>query len=58
MLRLNCTASRLLGWVRTKEDYQEQTGETVNSNDWAVGDTLKILTTDVFALADNKTKEF
>ena len=29
MLRLNCTASRLLGWVRSKEDDQEQTGEIV-----------------------------
>ncbi|WP_171394534.1 hypothetical protein, partial [Vibrio mediterranei] len=54
MLRINCTASRLLGWVRSKTEFEQEIEATAPiSNDvWQVGDGLKIGTNSVLALTD------
>ncbi|MGR5299378.1 DUF4942 domain-containing protein, partial [Vibrio mediterranei] len=54
MLRINCTVSRLLGWVRSKAEFEQEIEATTPiSNDvWQVGDGLKIGTHSVLALTD------
>ncbi|MFV8456180.1 DUF4942 domain-containing protein [Vibrio owensii] len=57
MLRLNCTVSRLLGWVRSKAEFEQETESAKPLADvvWQVGDQLKVLPSAVFALADKRT---
>lgn len=57
MLRLNCTVSRLLGWVRSKAEFEQETESAKPLADavWQVGDQLKVLPSAVLALADKRT---
>lgn len=52
MLRFNVTVSRILGWVRHKEDFAEETeGKVkVDNQTWGIGDELKILPSTILAL--------
>jgi len=54
MLRFNVTVSRILGWVRSKEDFAQENEDTktVNDNVWQVGDNLKIIPSSILALTD------
>ena len=52
MLRLNVTVSRLLGWIKDKSDYVNETGETEPIPDtiWKTTGSLKITTSSVLAI--------
>jgi hypothetical protein len=51
MLRFNVTVSRLLGWVRSKEEFAEEAETEVPSETvWAVSDSMKILPSTVLKL--------
>ncbi|GAA5141223.1 class I SAM-dependent methyltransferase [Thalassotalea piscium] len=52
MLRLNVTVSRLLGWVRSKDEFVEesQCTETVNDNVWAISDDMKVTPSNILML--------
>lgn len=54
MLRFNATVSRLLGWVRSKEEFDEdaQNTKTTKSSVWAVGDALRISPNAILKLND------
>ncbi|WP_026959853.1 class I SAM-dependent methyltransferase [Aliagarivorans taiwanensis] len=56
MLRLNVTASRLLGWVRNKEEFQEQAAwpTAITPDVWALSDDMKLLPQQMLALADKR----
>ncbi|OES24500.1 class I SAM-dependent methyltransferase [Alteromonas macleodii] len=58
MLRFNVTASRVLGWVREKAEFDSETQSKKPTDDavWAVGDSLKVLPSNVLALADKTTQ--
>ncbi len=57
MLRLNCTVSRLLGWVRSKEEFEQETESNtpVSESVWHSGDNLKVQASTVLALTHSKT---
>lgn len=42
MLRFNVTASRLLGWVRTKDEFTSEVDVEVKNSDWEVLDLLHV----------------
>lgn len=54
MLRFNITVSRLLGWIRNKDDFEFEADVKTPVADeiWRIGDTLKILPSTVLALTD------
>jgi hypothetical protein len=56
MLRFNVTVSRLLGWVREKEDFVNETDGKVIMDDkaWNVRDTLKLIPDSILALTVKK----
>ena len=48
LLRLNVTVARILGWVRSKEEFESETDIVdVADSIWSVGDALKILPSQV-----------
>lgn len=52
MLRLNVVCSRLLGWIRSKEQFEQECEckQPISDSVWSSGDTLKILPSQVLAL--------
>lgn len=51
MLKFNIVVSRILGWVRSKEEFCQETDiKNVDDSMWSVGDNLKILPSTVLAL--------
>ena len=51
MLKFNIVVSRILGWVRSKDEFAQETDiKNVDDNTWSVGDNLKILPSTVLAL--------
>ncbi|MCG9575478.1 DUF4942 domain-containing protein [Vibrio tubiashii] len=56
MLRLNVTVSRLLGWVRTKEQFEQEGdfAKPIDATIWNVSNTLKVLPSTVLALTDKR----
>lgn len=51
MLRFNCTVSRLLGWVRSKAEFEsEAQTKAVSDEVWHSGDNMKLLPSSVLAL--------
>ncbi|ELA9367438.1 DUF4942 domain-containing protein [Vibrio parahaemolyticus] len=52
MLRLNCVCSRLLGWVRSKAEFEQECEckQPISDSVWASGDKLKVLPQQVLAL--------
>lgn len=51
MLRFNTVAARVLGWVRSKEDFSEETDINNVSNEiWSLSDTMKIQTSQVLGI--------
>lgn len=50
MLRLNVTASRILGWVRSRDEFAQESDSVADDSAWQVGDSLKILPSNVLAL--------
>ncbi|MFY2508841.1 DUF4942 domain-containing protein [Vibrio pectenicida] len=56
ILRLNCTVSRLLGWVRSKAEFEQETEckKPINEKVWQVGDNLKVQPSTVLALTHRK----
>jgi hypothetical protein len=54
MLRFNVTVSRLLGWVRHKEDYSsELEADTVSDEVWEISEGMSIVSGDVLRLTNN-----
>lgn len=54
MLRFNVTVSRLLGWVRHKEDYSsELETDTVSDEVWEISEGMSIVSGDVLRLTNN-----
>ncbi|EGR0468576.1 DUF4942 domain-containing protein [Vibrio cholerae] len=56
MLRFNVTASRILGWVRSKNEFEQENDmkKSVSTDIWVVADEMKIQPTYILALT-NKT---
>ncbi|HAS6026887.1 class I SAM-dependent methyltransferase [Vibrio vulnificus] len=54
MLRLNVTASRLLGWVRSKAEFEHEVDNLVSDAVWNLSDGLKILPQNILHLADKR----
>jgi hypothetical protein len=54
MLRLNVTVSRLLGWVRSKEEYanETETTSTVEDSVWSISDRMKVQASNILMLTD------
>lgn len=51
MLRLNTTVSRILGWVRSKDNFTEETGEKAPSDAvWNISETMKVLPSSMLKL--------
>ncbi len=51
MLRFNCTVSRLLGWVRSKAEFEtEAQTKTVSDAVWCSGEKMKLQPSSVLAL--------
>ncbi|EJL6679602.1 DUF4942 domain-containing protein [Vibrio cholerae] len=50
MLRLNVTASRLLGWVRFKGDFFDETDMDIEDGVWDISDGMKIQANSVLAI--------
>ncbi|MDP2566431.1 class I SAM-dependent methyltransferase [Pseudoalteromonas marina] len=57
MLTLNVTVSRLLGWVRSKEEFEDETGQEkpIDSSIWEACDTMKLLPSEVTQQIEFKT---
>lgn len=55
MLRLNVTVSRLLGWVRNKEEFTADSGseEMVTDNIWCIRSKMKISSNNVLMITSN-----
>jgi len=55
MLRFNCTISRILGWVRSKEEFASETDTKPMKDEavWSIGDKLKIGSAHVLALTNS-----
>lgn len=54
MLRFNVTASRILGWVRSKEEFEQENETQIDEKAWSVANEMKIQSTQVFALTNQK----
>lgn len=54
MLRLNIAASRILGWVRSKQEFCDETGlgEQANKDDWYCVDKMKFIESSLPLLRD------
>jgi hypothetical protein len=54
MLRLNVTCSRLLGWVRTKEDFtnESDTKKPVDENIWDISNKMKVSANNILMLTN------
>jgi hypothetical protein len=53
MLRLNVTVSRILGWVRTKQEFEDESGcKNIKDNIWSLSDNLNVLPSHVLALTN------
>ncbi|MBT0587976.1 DUF4942 domain-containing protein [Alteromonas oceanisediminis] len=51
MLRLNTAVSRILGWVRSKEEFAEETGEDAPADEvWNISESMKILPSSMLKL--------
>lgn len=55
MLRFNVTVSRLLGWVRSKEDYERETGaeQPISHEIWSARDNLQLHSSAVLRLVNH-----
>ena len=58
MLRFNVTVSRLLGWVRSKEDLNDEAElkEPVTMADWGISESMKVLPSSVLMVTDKTQK--
>jgi hypothetical protein len=54
MLRFNVAASRLLGWVRDRQDFEQDSNSVVSRDVWAVADGMQIQPTFVLSLTDKR----
>ena len=54
MLRFNVTVSRLLGWVRSKEEFTTESDYTkpVNDNVWETSNSMKVTASNIFKLTN------
>ncbi len=54
MLRFNVTVSRLLGWVRSKEDFvdESETTKRVDDDVWEISKDMKVTPSNIFLLTD------
>lgn len=52
MLRFNVTVSRLLGWVRSKDEFvnESDSTETVNDNVWEISNEMKVTPNNILML--------
>jgi hypothetical protein len=52
MLRFNVTVSRLLGWVRSKEDFvnESETTKPINDNVWEISNEMKVTSSNILML--------
>lgn len=53
MLRFNVTVSRLLGWVKNKEEFAEETDKNtvVETDVWNISDNMKVIPSHILQLA-------
>lgn len=55
MARFNVTASRLLGWIKDKKAYENETEQSnVSDADWAVSDNMKVVPSNVIKLVHKR----
>lgn len=59
MARLNVTASRLLGWCRSKQEFEQETAQKkpVSDEAWEIGDNLTVLPSNVLKLTHTNEDE-
>lgn len=53
MLRFNCTVAQILGWVRSKEEFERETDieAPVKTEDWEIANTLHLTPNNIALLA-------
>ena len=53
MLRFNCTVAQILGWVRSKEEFECETDSVtpVKAEDWGIANTLHLTPNNIELLA-------
>jgi hypothetical protein len=54
MLKFNLVASRVLGWVRSKAEFEEEADLKASDEVWDLGDNLKIIPSNILALTHDK----
>ena len=55
MLRFNVTVSRILGWVRSKDDFATESNntETIDESIWDLSNQMKVTANNILMLTDN-----